>query len=183
MNLQRFLLLAIAFHVSTALADEPLPYDRLSRDNIVLKASIGESGKRLNEQTLRTTYGTYQKNVSSYKEVLIEAPLFTAGPARSRLEAFAIYKNHNTKQIKIEPEEVTEAGPSKFCFILSAESQRERWMYAENGRVSQHGWKILGWFVRAIVDNRIVGIAASSLQYEAMAAAPNPQAAMEKTAR
>ena len=163
-------LLALLPAVSPLLAQEaPSPYDQLSRNNIRVDAKIESAGTRTDSHSLKTNYGTYIKNMSTTKEIVLS---MHNPPADLQVEAFAVIKDYRSQKQRVEKLEVETLSPAKYGFIIEAEKIRERWMYAEDGKVSQKGNKVLGWLARVIRDKQIVGVAASGPQYEGLAKDP-----------
>lgn len=167
-------LLLIAGAVASMWAEEIQPYDALSRANVSLKADQVSGGSAVKDQTLKTTYGTYIKEVSSSKQIVITIPL-PPKAADFTIEAYAFYRGRGTSSkdgMRAEKLEVTQDSPVSFTFAMSADHRRERWAYAEYGRVSEHGETISGWCARALAGGQVVGVAASAPQYEALAKSP-----------
>ncbi len=172
MKIQKAVAIFILLSVCAGFAGDPSPYDRLSKDNVTMKVSIGGSGTTMTDQTLKTDYGTYSKDMKSEREMIVEIPILKSGQPAPKIEAFCFFRDHGSSKTQAKKAEVRELGPQKFSFVLEAENRRERWMYADNGKVSQYGEKILGWCVRAIANDKIVGIAGSSTKFEELAAKP-----------
>ncbi|HRJ72728.1 MAG TPA: hypothetical protein PLS03_10915 [Terrimicrobiaceae bacterium] len=162
----------LLFTVSAGFAGDPSPYDRLSKDNVTMKVSVGGSGSTMTDQSLKTDYGTYAKDMKSEREMIVEIPILKSGHAVPKIEAFCFFRDHGSSKTQAKKAEVKEVGPQRFSFVLEAENRRERWMYADNGKVTQYGEKILGWCVRAVANDKIVGIAGSSTKFEELAARP-----------
>lgn len=156
----------------SCLSEELLPYDRLARNNITLKAAIKSSGYKTTDQPVKTDYGTYVKNQTTAKEVQILLSLVPPDVTVT-LEAYAVFKDYQTKEMRIERLPLEKSSADSYSFIMATEKTRERWMYADDGRVSETGEKILAWFVRAIVGNQIVGFAASAPTYDDLAQKPD----------
>lgn len=172
MTLPKTAAVCIFLSVSAGFAGDPAPYDRLSKENVTMKVSVGGSGTTMTDQTLKTDYGTYSKDMKSEREMIVEIPVLKSGQTAPKIEAFCFFREHGSSKTQAKKAEVKELGPQSFSFVLEAENRRERWMYADNGKVSQYGEKILGWCVRAVANDKIVGIAGSSTKFEELAAKP-----------
>lgn len=151
--------------LTAAQAETLEAYDPLARNNLTLKTNLLSSGSAVTNRDLETGYGTYVRDLETEKILRVEIPVVPKEFSPPTIEAYAIVKNHQTKKLSSAKGEIAQHSPNGTDFRFSAKNRRERWMYAEDGRVSQHGDKILGWIVRAIVDGRIVGVAASTDKY------------------
>jgi len=169
--------LAIAiFQVTSCFSDDVLPYDRLSHANISLKPIIKSSGSKTTDQPVKTGYGTYVKNKTTAKEVQILLSLLPPD-ATITIEAYAVFKDFQSKELRIEQLPVEKISVDLYSFVMATKKTQERWMYADNGHVSETGEKILAWFVRAIVAHQIVGFASSTPTYDDLAQQPDKLAA------
>lgn len=159
--------------LATGRAEVLEAYDPLARNNLSLRTNLLSSGSAVTKRGLETDYGTYSRDLETEKILRVEIPVVPREFSPPKIEAYALLKNHETKKWACTPGEIVQQSDGGTDFRFSAKNRRERWMYAEDGRVSQFGDKILGWVVRAIVDNRIVGVAASSDKY--LTYAKNPK--------
>lgn len=178
----RTIVSSLAFCAVTlgAWADGLQPFDRLSRNNVTLKTSVLSSGANTTGQSIKTDYGTYSKDVSTSKVMQVDVALPKTDGPEIKVEAFAFFKNRGGSQVNCTPLEVTPGEKlHSYTFDITASHRRERWMYADDGKVSEYGTKAVGWIVRAIANNTIVGIAYSSESYREVAGNP---AALEKFA-
>lgn len=163
-----------------AWAEELQSFDRLSRDNVTLKTSVLSSGAGMAEQTLKTNYGTYAKNISTSKVMQVDVVLAKPDGPELKIEAFAFLKDRNGSRVSRAPLKVMAGDePNTYTFDITSSHVRERWVYADLGKVSESGDKVVGWIVRAVANNTIVGIAYSSESYREVAGNP---AALEKFA-
>jgi len=155
---------------ATLQAQDLQPFDRLGRSNITLKTELLKGGSEVVGQSVKTDYGTYSKDLASVREFAITVSVL--GKDNFDMEAYALFKDHSTKALRCSKLIVTRISDTEYRFKISAEHTRERWMYADEGRVSQSGEKIIGWLARAIFKNQIIGISASSPQFEELAKNP-----------
>lgn len=176
-----FALLLILVGSRCADAGEIERFDRLGRSNVTLKVVQLAGGSKVAGQNIKTNYGTYSKEIETRKEFEIAIPLL-GGHTELAVEAYAISKDRSDKTMRAERLEVTQDAGGKFRFEISGGHTRERWMYADAGRVTEYGEKNLGWLVRAIAANQIVGVAGSSPQFETLAGEPGKLSALIRPA-
>ncbi|CAN5824537.1 hypothetical protein BH09VER1_BH09VER1_41660 [soil metagenome] len=178
-------LFAIGLLSQSLLAGDLKPYDRLSKLFIPMTAEVGASGATLKGEGAVGVSTT--KDFTSAKEVILKVAAGNA--AEVKIEAFGVYKGYDSKKMRFEKIDVQKISNQQYSFTLSTKKTVERVKFqqqvtdstgrsytqtVDTGRAVNHGEKILGWFARAIVQDQIVGIAASSTQLEAAAGRPNP---------
>jgi|GEM_PF-3786905 len=169
----RFIVFAIlSFQVIFCFAERPLPYDRLCKINVTLKTTIQKTGYKTTDQPVNTEYGTYVKNLTTAKKVHVSLPLLSPDLV-ILIEAYAVFKDYQTKELRVEQLPTEGIDFKTYSFYMATEKTRERWMYADDGRVSETGEKILGWFVRVISANQVIGVASSSPTYDELAQKPD----------
>lgn len=169
-----FALLLFPFTVRLAQAEGLQPYDKLARGNVTLKAEIVSAGSTTEEQTVKTDYGTYAKDMVNSKTVQVDVTLAKADDPPIKMEAYVFVKSRGGSKVKYFPAEVKPMEKmNSYTFEMTTKYSKERWMYANSGKVTESGDKVVGWVVRAIANNRIVGIAFSSESYRGVAGDPN----------
>lgn len=167
-----FVLLGV-FH-GVSIAQELQPYDRLGRGNVTLVASVVSGGSSMEEQTLKTSYGTYTKDMVNSKTVQVDVTLPNTDDPPVKMEAYVFIKARGSSRVRYQPAEVRPMEKlNSYTFDMTVKYSKERWMYADAGKVTETGDKVAGWIVRAIADSRIVGIAFSSESYRTIAANPD----------
>lgn len=172
-------LFLLALYIQTAPALEP--YDRLARGNVTLDAAVVSGGSSAEEQTLKTSYGTYAKDMVNNKTVQVDVGLAKADDPPIKMEAYVFVKARGSSKVRYMPAVVTPTEkPDSYTFDMTVKYSKERWVYADAGRVTETGDKVVGWIVRAIANDRIVGIAYSSESYKAVAGDPNGLGKFEK---
>ena len=165
---------AFLLFVGSTFAGTLQPYDRLARGNVTLKAQVVSSGSTTEEHTVKTNYGSYAKDMVNSRTVQVDVTLPNTDDPPITMEAYVFIKNRGGSKIKYMPAEVKSLSKlNSYTFDMTVKYSKERWVYAEAGRVNESGDKVVGWVVRAIADNRIVGIAYSSESYREVAADPN----------
>ncbi len=165
--------LLVAFTLGSVLAETLQPYDRLARGNVTLVANVVSAGSTTEQQTWKTSYGSYAKDMVNSKTVQVDVTLAKPEDPPITMEAFVFIKSRGGSRVKYSPAEVkpTEK-PGSYTFDMSVKYSKERWVYADYGRVTESGDKVVGWAVRAIANNKIVGIAYSSESYRGVAGDP-----------
>ncbi len=181
-----FLFFAVAF--SSLSAQQLKPFDRLSKNDITLDASVGAAGAQLKNPGTTSDAVSVLKDYSSVKEVIIKIPVSRSLEGLT-VEAYGVYKNYDNKSVRFEKIDVRKVSGQEYRFVLTADKSvlRIKYQYTsvdqyghasegtvDTGRSVSHGEKISGWFARAIFQNEIIGIAGSSPQWQQSAGQPNP---------
>ncbi len=173
-----FLLTSLAFAKDPTTPDKALeekppetlkPYDRLGRDNVTIRAQQ-KSGGSSSDYSYKASWGSYVRTVTSTKdiEVTISQPRREKQPLK--LEFFFVIKGDSGKYAKQAGALDLPEGEGSAVFSTSSKQGQSRWVYM--GIQERSGERIEGWLVRALKDDRIIGIAASSPSMEELAAYP-----------
>ena len=163
-----FLIPLIAF--SEDKVPEPIkPYDRLGRDNVTVRAQH-KSGSSSSDYSYRSRWGSYARTVTSTKdiEVTITQPRNEKQPLK--LEFFFVIKGDSKRYAKQAGMLDLPQGEGSAVFSTTAKQGQQRWVFL--GFHERSGERIEGWLVRALNNDRIIGIAASSPSLEELAAYP-----------
>ncbi|HEY5743153.1 MAG TPA: hypothetical protein VIS99_11485 [Terrimicrobiaceae bacterium] len=173
-----FLILLIAFgedsteqsKTSQGKASEAIKsYDCLGRDNVTIRAQH-KGGSSDSDYSYRSRWGSYVRTVTSTKdiEVAITQPRKEKLPLK--LEFFFVIKGDSKRYAKQAGIMDLPEGEGTAVFSTSAKQGQERWVFL--GVHEKSGERIEGWLVRALNNDRIIGIAASSPSLEELAADP-----------
>jgi len=151
-----------------ALGEEIKPFDRLGRDNVTIRAQH-RSGGSSTDYDYKAPWGSYVRTVKSFKdiEVTIAQPRKEKHPLK--LEFFFVIKGDKRYAKKAGVVDFPE-GEGSAVFSTSAQQNQQRWVYI--GVHGKSGERVEGWLVRALKEDRIIGIAASAPSLEEMAANP-----------
>lgn len=182
-------LLSLPFSLT---AQELKPFDRLSKNYITLDVELGTAGAQPigSAQTGLRPGGSASstQDYDSIKEMVIKTPVAKHLDGLI-FEAYGVYKDYGTKEVRYEKLPVQTVSEQEHRFTLATKKMIERVKYQatlvdqygrttpttiDTGRAVNHGERISGWFVRAIYQNEIIGVAASTSQLQAAAGAPNP---------
>jgi hypothetical protein len=87
-----------------------------------------------------------------------------------KLEFFFVIKGDSKRYAKQAGALVLSEGEGSAVFSTSSKQSQSRWVYV--GVHERSGERIEGWLVRALNNDRIIGIAASSPSLEELAADP-----------
>lgn len=171
-----FSCLALAAFSGSLTAEDLKPYDRLSRDNVEVKALAVSSGSKV-ETNWRTRYGSYAKDIKQLK--LVEVSLSKVGTDKGpvTLEFYTVVRQEGGNGERIEKAEGLEDADKANTWVFAASASRSHQRYRYSNTDYKSGEKIMGWFVRAIRDGQIVGIAASPSAFERYASSKEKFAA------
>ena len=111
------------------------------------------------------------RNVTSTKdvEVTITQPRREKQPLK--LEFFFVIKGDSIRYAKQAGALDLPEGEGSAVFSTSSKQAQARWVYL--GVRERSGERIEGWLVRALKDDRIIGVAASSPSLEELGANPD----------
>lgn len=156
---------SLASFVTGVVAQELKPYDRLSRDNIEVKAQAVSTGSKV-ETNWRSWYGSYYKDFKQLK--LVEVSLSKVGDSKGpvTLEFYTVMKQEGGNGERIVKAEGLQDAERANTWVFAASASRSHLRYRYSNADYKSGEKIMGWFVRAIRDGQIVGIAASPSAFE-----------------
>jgi hypothetical protein len=145
------------------------PYDRLGRDNVTIRAQH-KGGGGSSDYDYKASWGSYARTVTSTKdiEVTITQPRREKQPLK--LEFFFVVKGDSKRYAKQAGALDLPEGEGSAVFSTSSKQSQSRWVYL--GVHERSGERIEGWLVRALNNDRIIGIAASSPSLEELAADP-----------
>jgi hypothetical protein len=145
------------------------PYDRLGRDNVTIRAQH-KGGGGSSDYDYKASWGSYARTVTSTKdiEVTITQPRREKQPLK--LEFFFVVKGDSKRYAKQAGALDLPEGEGSAVFSTSSKQSQSRWVYL--GVRERSGEQIEGWLVRALNNDRIIGIAASSPSLEELAADP-----------
>jgi hypothetical protein len=145
------------------------PYDRLGRDNVTIRAQH-KGGGGSSDYDYKASWGSYARTVTSTKdiEVTITQPRREKQPLK--LEFFFVVKGDSKRYAKQAGALDLPEGEGSAVFSTSSKQSQSRWVYL--GVRERSGERIEGWLVRALNNDRIIGIAASSPSLEELAADP-----------
>ena len=169
-----FLLTPFAFAEDPTTPDKPpetlKPYDRLGRDNVTIRAQQ-KGGSSSSDYSYRSRYGSYVRTVTATKdiEVTITQPRKEKQPLK--LHFFFVLKGDSKRYAKQAGVLDLPEGEGSAVFSTSAKQGQQRFIYI--GFRESSGERIEGWLVRALNNDRIIGIAASSPSLEELAAYPD----------
>jgi hypothetical protein len=144
-------------------------YDRLGRDNVTIRAQH-ESGSSTSDYSYRSRWGSYARTMTSTKDVEVTVTQPWKDKQALKLEFFFIIKGDSKRYAKQAGVLDLPEGEGSSVFSTSARQGQERWVYM--GFRESSGERIEGWLVRALNNDRIIGIAVSSPSLEELAADP-----------
>jgi hypothetical protein len=148
------------------LAESIKPYDRLGRDNVTVRAQH-KSGSSTSDYSYRSRWGSYARTVTSTKDIEVTVTQPRKEKQALKLEFFFIIKGNSKRYAKKAGVLDLPEGEGSSVFSTSAKQGQERWIYM--GFRESSGERIEGWLVRALNNDRIIGIAASSPRLEELA--------------
>lgn len=151
-------------------AEDLAPFDRLGKGNVTVKAKQLSGGSRI-DRNWQTSYGSYDRDTTSFK--IIEVEVSGRGQSQSplRVEFFFAMRDPDKGVRYFEgQEEASNATKGLYTFSTSVTRNDQRYVFL--GERYKSGDKPVGWLVRVIRDNAIVGIAASAPSYEKVAGSP-----------
>lgn len=146
------------------------PFDRLGRENVTIEA-LHKSGGSSSDYDYKTRWGSYSKTVTSTKEIEVTVKQPRKEKQPLTLEFFFVIKGDSGRYAKQAGIFDLPEGEGSATFSTSSKQDRARWVYL--GISERSGERIEGWLVRALRDQRIIGIAASSPSLEELAAKPD----------
>ena len=136
----------------------------------VHKSAAHKGGSSSSDYSYRSRYGSYVRTVTATKdiEVTITQPRKEKQPLK--LEFFFVLKGDSKRYAKQAGVLDLPEGEGSAVFSTSAKQGQQRFVFM--GFRESSGERIEGWFVRALNNDRITGITASSPSLEELAAYP-----------
>ncbi|HEY5706477.1 MAG TPA: hypothetical protein VIS96_12975 [Terrimicrobiaceae bacterium] len=162
-------LLLVLFLPLVALGQEIKPFDRLGRDNVTIRAQH-KSGGNSADYSYRASWGSYVRTVTSTKDIEVTVTQQRKEKHPLKLEFFFVIKGGPSRYAKKAGILDLPEGEGSAVFSTSSQQRQARWVYL--GFREKSGERIEGWLVRALKDDRIIGIAGSSPSLEEMATDP-----------
>jgi hypothetical protein len=140
----------------------------LGRENVTIRGQQ-VSGSSPTDYSYRTHWGSYNRMVTSFKdiEVTIVQPRKEKHPLK--LEFFFVIKGDNRYAKKAGEADFPE-GEGSAIFSTSTRQSQSRYVYI--GFYGRSGEKVEGWLVRALKGDQIIGVAGSAPSLEETAASP-----------
>jgi hypothetical protein len=152
-----------------ALGEDLKPFDRLGRDNVTIRAQHRSGGSSA-DYSYKASWGSYVRTVKSVKDIEVTISQARKEKQPVKIEFFFVIKGDSKRYAKKAGELDLPEGEGTAVFSASAKQNQQRWVYL--GYHERSGERIEGWLVRAVKEERILGIAASTPSLEEMAANP-----------
>jgi hypothetical protein len=146
------------------------PYDRLAKGNILVESHVLTSGSE-DYIFWYSRWGSYSKSCIQKKLVEIRLSGIGNSGAPAVVEFFRVLRINNREIcVQSEGQNIKSDGQGTWCVQLTSESYEV--YYKSLGIREQIGLKMVGYFVRVMRDNRIVGYFAAPSAYERFALDP-----------
>jgi len=164
------LILLLIFIVETRAGDLQ-PFDRLGRDNVTLHTGAAAGGGSTRND-FETGYGSYDKTKDQKKDIEISIRPVASKTDPITIKFYFVFKDVSTKEESYIPCDpvVFEQGSGSARFSQTATSKDLKLVMI--GFREKDGETIYGWLVRAIRNDKIVGVAASNERFSRIAQDP-----------
>jgi hypothetical protein len=176
------LLLVLVASGASAFAEEAVelaPFDRLGKNNVIMKARQ-MSGGSTSDYKWQSGYGSFDRDKTASNTVEVEVSAVGSNGKPLVVEFFFVAKELGSGggEHFIQKKEDVPAGNGKLAFTAEATHNDERLVYA--GARNRSGQRLVGWFGRAVRDGAIIGVVGSSDKYVQYAAKPEKRFVAEK---
>ena len=149
------------------------PFDDLGRDNVTVEAKTQGGGSSLT-QTYHDDLGGYIIDGNQHKEMAVHVSQMRQKKIPLVVEFYFAFKDVSGRvEVKKTGEYKMDDGEGDCEFDAEAHTHSEKWVYYTlPTEYYDSGNRISGWFVRAIGNDKILGIYASNPSFEDMAKDP-----------
>ncbi|MEO6845672.1 MAG: hypothetical protein ABI443_00290 [Chthoniobacterales bacterium] len=151
---------------------ELVPYNNLNPHNITLEESTVSTGGST-DRKWESWWGSYSRDTISRRVIEIKIGRIGNSGEPLTLEVFKIFRqNGKETRLFLTGKKEFPFGVGEYQFDITATATHVHYEYDYPRRDYKSGQTIAGWFVRAIRNGAIVGVAASSESYLNMAKSP-----------
>jgi hypothetical protein len=169
------ILAVLVFSTSLLCAQDIKPYDRLGKENVRITAKVIVAGTSIDRQW-GSDSGSYERNRTSSLEVEVVVSPIGAKAEPLALHFYFVIRDHSSGKEVPSQCDVQALAVGSGTARFSGDASRYETRYGgSGGKKNTSGNAFAGWFVRAVRDRKIVGIAGSAAKYEEMAAKPTPE--------
>jgi len=166
----RISLLLVLLAISSLSAQEIAPFDRLGKNNVTVKAKQLSGGSKI-DRNWQTSWGSYDRDMTSTKVIEVEVSGIGTNKGPIKVEFFFAIKDEANGLRYFEGQN-EKNDLDRGLWLFSTTATRNVVNLAALGERYKSGEKIVGWLVRVIRDNTIVGVAASAPAFEKAASNP-----------